>query len=107
MNKIIHQIFLDIGLTPLSERKDYVYNIEIIKRNNPDWKHILWNDKMVNDFVKKFYPEYLSIWNNFPNKFYKIDYVRYLILNTHLSRIGIMQGLTCLQSVKIINTLQL
>lgn len=83
MNKIIHQIFLDIGLTPLSERKDYLYNIEIIKRNNPNWKHILWNDKMVNDFVKKFYPEYLSIWNNFPNKFYKIDYVRYLILNTY------------------------
>ena len=31
MSKVIHQIFLDIGLKPLSERNDYLRNIELLK----------------------------------------------------------------------------
>jgi len=83
MNKIIHQIFLNIGLKPLDERKDYLKNIEIAKKLNPDWKHILWLDSDVDELLKLDYPEILDMWNNFPNKFYKIDFVRYLILNKY------------------------
>lgn len=83
MNKIIHQIFLDIGLKPLDERKDYLENIEITKKLNPDWKHMLWLDSDVEELVKLDYPEILDMWNNFPNKFYKVDFVRYLILNKY------------------------
>tara|TARA_R100000479_G_scaffold176476_1_gene131123 strand:+ start:7575 stop:8207 length:633 start_codon:yes stop_codon:yes gene_type:complete len=83
MNKIIHQIFLDIGLKPLKDRPDYLKNIELLKKNNPDWEHKLWDDKTLNKFVEMNYPEYLEIWNSFPHPFYKIDYSRYLLLKKY------------------------
>ena len=79
--KIIHQVFLDIGLTPLEERKDYLENIKIIKEMNPDWEHKLWTDDSVNEFVSTHYPENLLYWNHFPYPMYKIDYIRYMILH--------------------------
>ena len=83
MNKIIHQIFLDIGLKSLKDRPDYLKNIELLKENNPDWKHILWDDNTLNKFVETNYPQYLKYWNSFPHTFYKIDYSRYLLLQKY------------------------
>jgi len=83
MKKIIHQIFLDIGLKPLDKRPDYLDNIELLKNNNPKWKHILWDDKKLDKFVEKYYPQYLKYWNAFPHPFYKIDYSRYLLLEKY------------------------
>ena len=51
-HKIIHQIFLDIGLKPYKYRKDYQRNVSINKAMNPDYKHILWRDKEVEKFIK-------------------------------------------------------
>ena len=83
MSKVIHQIFLDIGLKPLSERHDYLRNIELLKVNNPDWCYLLWNEDELDEFVENEYPEYLDYWNSFPHKFYKIDYARYLLLKSY------------------------
>jgi len=79
--KIIHQIFLDIGLKPLEERRDYLENIEVNKRINPEWEHKLWTDDSLNEFVSTHYPENLIFWNNFPYPMYKIDYARYMLLH--------------------------
>ena len=81
MNKIIHQIFLDVGLKPLQDRQDYLNNISLIKMNNPDWEYKLWTDDSLNEFVSTHYPQYVDIWNSFPHPFYKIDYSRYLLLD--------------------------
>tara|TARA_R100000654_G_C2665295_1_gene125299 strand:+ start:494 stop:1126 length:633 start_codon:yes stop_codon:yes gene_type:complete len=83
MNKIIHQIFLDVGLKPLKDRHDYLNNIKLLKENNKDWKHILWDDNTLNNFVETNYPQYLEYWNSFPHPFYKIDYARYLLLQKY------------------------
>ena len=81
MVKIIHQIFLDIGLKPLEDRRDYLNNINIIKELNPDWEHKLWKDDTLDKFVNDNYPENLKYWNNFPYPMYKIDYARYMLLH--------------------------
>ena len=73
MVKIIHQIFLNIGLKPLEDRRDYLNNINIIKELNPDWEHKLWKDDTLDEFVNENYPENLKYWNNFPYPMYKID----------------------------------
>ena len=81
--KIIHQIFLDIGLRPYSERDDYQHYVDINKSINPDWEHILWTDDKVEKFVLTLSQDIQDMWNDFPTKFYKIDFVRYLILSVY------------------------
>ena len=80
---ICHQIFLDIGLKPLSERTEWLENIEKNKIMNPNIKFILWTDKEVNELIDNEYPEYDKLINSFPHKFYLIDFARYLILNKY------------------------
>ena len=79
-NKIIHNVFLDIGFKPFSERIDYQKNIEHNKAMNPDFKFMFWDDEKVNEFIKMQPKDIKKIWNEFPSTFYKIDFVRYLIL---------------------------
>jgi len=82
-HKIIHQIFLDIGLKPYKYRKDYQRNVSINKAMNPDYKHILWRDKEVEKFIETQSKKIQYLWNDFPDPFYKIDFVRYLILKEY------------------------
>ena len=82
-NKIIHNVFLDIGFKPFSERIDYQKNIEHNKAMNPDFKFMLWDDIKVNEFIKKQPEDIKKIWGEFPSTFYKIDFVRYLILKEY------------------------
>ncbi len=81
MKKIIHQIFLDVGLGKLEDNELYMKNLEINKKK---WGHKyefkIWNDDMVEKLVKEFDPKIQNYWNNFPNKFYKVDFSRFLIL---------------------------
>ena len=82
-NKIIHNVFLDIGFKPFSERLDYQKNIEHNKAMNPDFKFMLWDDAKVNTFIKTQPENIKKIWGEFPSTFYKIDFVRYLILKEY------------------------
>ena len=52
--KIIHQIFLDIGKGTLQDRPHWIDNMDKIKKMNPNWKHILWTDKKVDSFINKY-----------------------------------------------------
>jgi mannosyltransferase OCH1-like enzyme len=81
--KKIHLFFLEIGLGKLSENKMYLYNIDRLKYFNPDTKIIIWNELDLDTMVKDEYPELLDFWNNFPSKFYKIDFGRYLVLKLY------------------------
>lgn len=82
-NKIIHNVFLNIEFKPFSERIDYQKNIEHNKAMNPDFKFMLWDDIKVNEFIKKQPEDIKNIWSEFPSTFYKIDFVRYLILKEY------------------------
>ena len=82
-NKIIHNVFLDIGFKPFSERLDYQKNIAHNKAMNPYFKFMLWDDAKVNTFIKTQPENIKKIWGEFPSTFYKIDFVRYLILKEY------------------------
>ena len=83
MTKIIHQIFIDIGLKPYDERLDYQRNVAINKKMNPDYDHKLWTDDSIEKLIVE-QPEPIKvIWNDFPDPFYKIDFARYLILQKY------------------------
>jgi len=73
--KIIHQIW--VGNKPLP--KDYLFYIDTWKKINPDWKHILWTDKDINNinFINR------NLYNRIKNNGQKSDYLRYCILNEY------------------------
>ncbi len=54
---------------------------ETWKRDYPDWEYILWNDKMMNDFINENYPQYVEIYNSFPYDVQRWDAIRYLIMD--------------------------
>ena len=80
----IHQIFIDIGQgrdfrdNPIF-LKCYIENTKFILNTN--FKIKIWNEKEIDLLITQHYPKYIDIINNFPNKFYKIDFVRPLILH--------------------------
>lgn len=77
---IIHQIFLDFGLKPLSEREDWLENIRINKELNPNHTFKLWTDVEINELIESDYPHYKQIIAEFPHRWYLVDFARYLIL---------------------------
>lgn len=81
MNQTIHQIFINIGL-----HKSYMDNpvyfkcVEENRKRHPNFTIKIWNEEMLDNLVKTKYSKYLKFWNSFPNKFWKIDFGRYLVL---------------------------
>lgn len=80
---IIHNVFLDVGLQPLTERKNWLENIEINKRLNPEAEFMLWDDEKVDELIETKYSQYKDMISTFPHKFYKVDFCRYLILKEY------------------------
>ena len=81
--KLVHFFFLDIGLGKLEDHDIYLKNIETLQNFNPETKVNIWNEIELDTVVKSHYPHLLDFWNNFPSKFYKIDFGRYLILKLY------------------------
>ena len=50
------------------------------KKYNPTYIHVLWSDKDNFSFIKTYYPQFLSLYKQFPVKIQKVDFVRYLLL---------------------------
>lgn len=75
--KIIHQIWSGID-EPLPE----VFKSlgETWKRDYPNWEYRLWDNQMMNEFVKKYYPEYWYVYCKFSFDIQRWDAIRYLIL---------------------------
>lgn len=76
--KIIHQIWSGIDEALPKHFKELG---ETWKRDYPEWQYYLWNNQSMNDFIKKYYPQYWDIYNKFPYNIQRWDAVRYLILD--------------------------
>jgi len=77
--KIIHQ------LAPSKKRlhKTIVKNIDRIKKMNPDWVYVLYDDNDIKKFIKENYPPYILRIYNLINQEYgaaRADFARYLIM---------------------------
>ena len=80
----LHHIFIDIGQgSSFKENPIYVdcYEKNKLMLENTEFKIKIWNENEIDKLVKEKYPEYLQFIDSFPNPFYKIDFVRPLILH--------------------------
>ena len=75
--KIIHQIWSSKRM-PLPEV--FKELSETWKEKHPDWQYILWDDAMMDGFMRKHYPQYIDTYNSFLYDIQRWDTIRYLIL---------------------------
>ena len=74
---IIHQIWSGVD-GPLPEHFRVLG--ETWKRDYPNWEYKLWDNRMMNEFIQEFYPQYWDIYNQFPYNVQRWDAIRYLCL---------------------------
>lgn len=56
--KIIHQTWKDNNIP-----EKWVISEIMWKKYHPDWKYILWTDKMIRDYIEIGYPEFLELFD--------------------------------------------
>jgi hypothetical protein len=61
---------------PLLERAA-VANIRLL---NPDFEYVFFDDKQVDEFIEKEFPEYLDVYYSFPVRIQRYDFFRYLAI---------------------------
>ncbi len=71
--KIIIQTWKDNNIP---ER--YSKHIESVKKINPDYNYIFFTDDDIENFLKKYYPDYYQTYQKLPIKIQKIDFFRYI-----------------------------
>ena len=73
--KIIHQTWKTNKIP--DQWKDAV---QTCKSVNTDFKYILWTDKTMDKFVKKYYPYFYKTYNSYKYNIQRCDVFRYLVL---------------------------
>ena len=61
---------------------EFVKNVKYIKDLNPTWTHILYDDDDMIEYMKKYYPDLLHIYNKINTKYgaAKADFFRYILM---------------------------
>lgn len=73
--KIIHQTWKNNEI-PEKWKKSKEMWIKL----HPDWKYILWTDKMIRNYLKRKYPSYLELHDSYKYPIQRADMIRYFIL---------------------------
>jgi mannosyltransferase OCH1-like enzyme len=73
--KIIHQTWKTSDI-PLKCRKW----VESWKKLHPDYEYKLWTDNDNRELIKKHYPKFLRIYDNYNHGIYRADIARYIII---------------------------
>ncbi len=76
--KIIHQIWSDKH-SPLPEICSAL--AETWKERHPDWEYIYWDEKKMDSFLSKEYPQLCDFYYSLPYDMQRWDAIRFLILN--------------------------
>lgn len=50
------------------------------KDKHANWEYIFWTDEMNRDFIAAYFPNFLPVYDNYPNHIQRVDAVRYFIL---------------------------
>src|SRR5580765_2482462 len=77
MNSIIPKRIIQTNKSldlPLLERAA-VANIKLL---NPDFEYLFFDDRQVEEFIDKEFPEYRSVFDSFPIPIQRYDFFRYL-----------------------------
>jgi mannosyltransferase OCH1-like enzyme len=76
--KNIYQLVADKN----SMNPEFVKNIEYIKNLNPTWNHIVYDDNDMIDYINKYYPNLLHIYQKINPNYgpVKADFFRYILM---------------------------
>ena len=84
--KLVHQIYgiFDDGI-PLKDIPVFYENVKKTKEfcKEMGYQYKMWNLKQCVDLVKKYYPQYLDLWNDFTLPIQRADFIRYCILHKY------------------------
>ncbi len=92
--KIIHQTWKDENIP--SEWQTFSLTW---KKFNPQWDYILWTNESSRLFVKEYYPDFLSVYDNYPFDIQRADAIRYLVLH-HFGGLYVDLDMECLQPIE-------
>ena len=95
--KIIHQIYED----PAGPPEHLLQLAESWKEKNPDWEYRFWGKKDMDDFLEAHFPEFISIYRNYPYNVQRWDAIRYLILYT-LGGLYVDLDYECFESMDVL-----
>ncbi len=73
--KIIHQTYKDENIPDIWKEGQ-----KSCKELHPDYKYILWTDKMAREFIAKEYPWFLKTWDGYKYPIERADTIRYFVL---------------------------
>ena len=74
-NKIIHQTWKTKDIP-----HQFLEYYESWSKLNPDYKHILWDDRDCYGFIQKYYSEFLDTYNRLSRPVERADLFRYLVV---------------------------
>ena len=84
--KLVHQIYgiFDDGI-PLKDIPVFYENVQKTKAfcKEKGYQYKMWNLKQCVDLIKKYYPQYLDLWNDFNLPIQRADFIRYCILHKY------------------------
>jgi len=73
--KIIHQTYKDHNIPNKWKLSPIMW-----KKYHPDYKYMFWTDNDIREYIKKNYPQYLKIHDNYKYNIQRADFIRYFIL---------------------------
>lgn len=73
--KIIHQTW---KTSEIPEK--WKYSVNSCKKKYKDYQYILWTDEMMENFVKKEYPDFYDVYISYKENIQRCDTFRYLVL---------------------------
>ncbi|CAG2224991.1 CSG1 [Mytilus edulis] len=95
----IHQIYFDINKDGQAHLQKYQFAQQTWAKLCPDFKYTLWNQSMVDDLIKKYYPGIFKLYSNLPAWISKINVGKFTIIH-HYGGIYADNDIECLQNVK-------
>lgn len=81
--KIIHQIWINdtfLGKPKKEVPDNWKNSINQWKALHPTWKHILWTDDLVINYLSTYHPEALILYKSYEYLIQRADMIRYFIL---------------------------
>ena len=73
--RIIHQSWNDYNIPKLTEKW-----VKRWRETNPGWKYMFWTDKSSRQFMAKYFPAYLDLYDGFQLPVQRADLFRYFLL---------------------------
>jgi hypothetical protein len=74
--KVIHQTWKTHDVPPACDPL-----VATWKHHHPQWRHVLWSDAELDDFVAAHYPSFLAIFRGYATGVQRADAARYLFLH--------------------------